>query len=120
MKIILLATIAILVLIYNIYKWGWRQAMAAEKARMADWVILHQLVHKAEYGAKLVAMHDKDTNKKKRADRYYKKIRYWHGSTLTLPVSIARLNEFAKAWDEGTEEQREDVDQWQHFLDQSS
>lgn len=120
MIIIAVATLVVLILVYKIYKWGWREAMAKEKERTAHWTIMHQLIHKAEYGAQLIAMHESDSGKKKRAERYYNKIHFWHDSLLDLPVTMARLSEFARAWDEGTDEQRKHVDDWQSFLAESS
>lgn len=122
--------VAIVIALILIYKWGVKRihaiSVAYHKEKMGDKTVLEELIKKAWYGVQVVikdARKDSDPYKKAIAENDYRVLDetyIYPEKRFELPMTIARLSELAKIWDNTTEEEKEALHDWLNFLSASS
>ena len=123
MKTIAVAIVIALILIYN---WGRKRikAIAAEyhKEKMKDKTVLEELIRKAWYGNFIAREHPTPEQKEMLEKEYdiLDATYTYSEKRFELPITVARLSELAKLWDESTEAQKASVHRWLDFLSVSS
>ncbi len=119
--------IALLVALMFVYWFGRKHGRTKEallyNEKMVGRTILEDLIRRAWYGAQIIARDDQDPKERKRAEKNYRMLdeTYTYSEKrFELPMSIARLSELAKVWDECSNKQKEETHRWQRFLRDSS